>query len=116
VQRREFISLLGGENDRLPALMAGLVRRRVAVIATAGDPPTLAAAVQRSPTTCCVLSFDWQRRSGRQRPRLDSERSRSGPMYQRLHRIRSFMIPDGWSVPETEAEIRGPARCPPSRC
>jgi putative ABC transport system substrate-binding protein len=34
---------LGGENDRLPSLMADLVRRRVAVIATAGDPPTLAA-------------------------------------------------------------------------
>src|SRR5262245_7233272 len=34
---------LGGQNDRLPALMADLVRRRVAVIATAGDPPTLAA-------------------------------------------------------------------------
>jgi len=34
---------LGGENDRLPSLMADLVRRRVAVIATAGDPPSLAA-------------------------------------------------------------------------
>jgi len=34
---------LGGQNDRLPSLMADLVRRRVAVIATAGDPPTLAA-------------------------------------------------------------------------
>jgi putative ABC transport system substrate-binding protein len=34
---------LSGQNDRLPALMAELVRRRVAVIATAGDPPTLAA-------------------------------------------------------------------------
>jgi putative ABC transport system substrate-binding protein len=34
---------LSGQNDRLPALMADLVRRRVAVIATAGDPPTLAA-------------------------------------------------------------------------
>ena len=30
-------------NDRLPSLMADLVRRRVAVIATPGDPPTLAA-------------------------------------------------------------------------
>src|SRR5262245_24939358 len=35
---------LSGQNDRLPALMADLVRRRVAVIATAGDPPTLAKA------------------------------------------------------------------------
>src|SRR5512132_1483172 len=34
---------LSGQNDRLPALMADLVHRRVAVIATAGDPPTLAA-------------------------------------------------------------------------
>jgi putative ABC transport system substrate-binding protein len=34
---------LGGRNDRLPSLMADLVRRRVAVIAAAGDPPTLAA-------------------------------------------------------------------------
>jgi ABC-type uncharacterized transport system substrate-binding protein len=34
---------LSGQNDRLPALMADLVRRRVAAIATAGDPPTLAA-------------------------------------------------------------------------
>src|SRR5215510_13905110 len=34
---------LGGQNDRLPALMADLVRRRVAVIATLGDPSTLAA-------------------------------------------------------------------------
>src|SRR5262249_21773019 len=31
---------LGGQNDRLPSLMADLVRRRVAVIATAGDPAT----------------------------------------------------------------------------
>jgi putative ABC transport system substrate-binding protein len=34
---------LGGQNDRLPSLMSDLVRRRVAVIATLGDPPTLAA-------------------------------------------------------------------------
>jgi putative ABC transport system substrate-binding protein len=34
---------VGGQYDRLPSLMADLVRRRVAVIATAGDPPTLAA-------------------------------------------------------------------------
>jgi putative tryptophan/tyrosine transport system substrate-binding protein len=34
---------LGGQNDRLPSLMADLARRRVAVIATAGDPATLAA-------------------------------------------------------------------------
>ena len=34
---------LSGQNDRLPSLMADLVRRGVAVIATAGDPPTLTA-------------------------------------------------------------------------
>jgi putative ABC transport system substrate-binding protein len=34
---------LSGQHDRLPSLMADLVRRRVAVIATLGDPPTLAA-------------------------------------------------------------------------
>jgi len=34
---------LSGQNDRLPTLMADLVRRRVAAIATVGDPPTLAA-------------------------------------------------------------------------
>jgi len=34
---------LGGENDRLPSLMANFIRRRVAVIATPGDPTTLAA-------------------------------------------------------------------------
>jgi putative ABC transport system substrate-binding protein len=34
---------LSGQNDRLPSLMADLVRRRVAVIAALGDPPTLAA-------------------------------------------------------------------------
>jgi ABC-type uncharacterized transport system substrate-binding protein len=34
---------LNGRYDRLPSLMADLVRRRVAVIATIGDPSTLAA-------------------------------------------------------------------------
>ena len=34
---------LEGHHDRLPALMADLVRRQVAVIATAGNVPTLAA-------------------------------------------------------------------------
>src|SRR5215475_6887074 len=34
---------LGGRHDRLPALMADLVRRQVAVIATVGNVPTLAA-------------------------------------------------------------------------
>ena len=34
---------LEGQYDRLPALMADLVRRQVAVIATAGNVPTLAA-------------------------------------------------------------------------
>jgi putative ABC transport system substrate-binding protein len=34
---------LSGQHDRLPSLMADLVNRRVAVIATPGDPTTLAA-------------------------------------------------------------------------
>jgi putative ABC transport system substrate-binding protein len=34
---------LSGENDRLPTLMADLVRRRVAAIAAVGDPATVAA-------------------------------------------------------------------------
>src|SRR5262245_30735511 len=34
---------LGGQYNRLPALMADLVRRQVAVIAPTGSPPSLAA-------------------------------------------------------------------------
>ena len=34
---------LEGQQDRLPALLAGLVRHRVAVLATSGNVPTLAA-------------------------------------------------------------------------
>ena len=34
---------LGGQRDRLPALLADLVRRQVAVIATPGNAPTIAA-------------------------------------------------------------------------
>ena len=39
---------LGGQYARLPSLMADLARRRVAVIATAGDPATLAAKAATS--------------------------------------------------------------------
>src|SRR5262249_30569677 len=45
---------LSGQNDRLPALMVDLVRRRVAVIATVGDPPTLAA---KAATTTIPIAF-----------------------------------------------------------
>jgi putative tryptophan/tyrosine transport system substrate-binding protein len=34
---------LSGQNDRLPSLMADLLRRRVAVIATADDPAASAS-------------------------------------------------------------------------
>src|SRR5262245_27363765 len=40
---------LSGQHDRLPSLIADLVRRRVAVIATLGDPPTLAAKERAGP-------------------------------------------------------------------
>jgi putative ABC transport system substrate-binding protein len=45
---------LSGQNDRLTALMGDLVRRRVAAIATLGDPSTLAA---KAATTTIPIAF-----------------------------------------------------------
>jgi len=45
---------LEGQYDRLPALMADLVRRRVAVIATFANPPVLAA---KAATTTIPIVF-----------------------------------------------------------
>ena len=54
----------GGEYDRLPMLMADLVRRRVAVIATPGGSLAASAALapqgkRKTPRAGAVLSEGW---------------------------------------------------------